>query len=151
MKGGAFDPAKPGTYVRQFGAFKQRLYKLIYSQDDTNNTYTLDFTQAGFTTGILAPFLTSDKYIEMLTNGLKVSSAEDKHLIKYIITNLFDGGLDGVKSRKLELTQPISGGDIRIRVLDSSGSLFGDPVTIRSAQNKAEQIFIDIKDGINPV
>lgn len=153
VKGGAYaEPTMegvPAIFMRR--ALGSNLYKLTSIKQGNTIKHELDFSayDGGRFTNL---FISADKYIAILIEGLAVSQDVDKENIRLLITKLFEGGIQTVKQRKLIITESLDGnGSATIEITDSNNNPITNGKVIIQTPHRTFVYFLKTKkDEIMP-
>lgn len=150
LKGGLYND-NPGKFLRKSGFLSgnKTLYELEHSQDNNNDIYTLDFTKSDVGK-FLGMFMTANKFSKVLIDGLNTSDVNDKQNITDIINKLFENGIDGVKTRKLKITESKDADTVVDITLFDADNLEIMKIDVKGAQRKMGEFFKTLKDDIIP-
>lgn len=127
MKGGAYQGVGK-TYNRFKDGTDQILYKLNSKQYGEFIIYTLDFTDSNATFPGIPDFLIKKKYKSVFKSAFNVTQQDSIAIIDELIEKLFNGGIAGVKQRKIVLRDN-NDGTVNIILLQGDQEQFNRLIT----------------------
>ncbi len=153
MKGGVYTaPTTDGekaSFIRTSSG--TTLYQLTSTKQGTTIKHELDFSK--YDGGRFKSFfITADKYIDILIEGLAVTQDVDKENIRLLITKLFEDGIETLKQRKLIITESLDDkmSAATIEIIDSKNDPITGTVKIQTPKQKFVKFLIGKGDDIMP-
>lgn len=151
MKGGAYDKTK-SKFVRK-NMVGSPLYELTISRNSDNIVYTLDFSKVGtLASATLRAMRNSfiiNRYSDTFIGAFGIDDDVSKQAIRQIITELFDGGVAGAKTRKLIITERSS--DVDVKLTDMNENQTGNVVTFNKGVPSFEKFLMTLDDALMPI
>jgi hypothetical protein len=127
MKGGVYDPANKGPYIRRksiLGIGSTPLYRLkIDKTDPQYNKFELDFSVVtGFGDTVMSRRIETVKleYTRILTEIYPGISEVNIADIKEMIELLFQGGIPGAKTKKLQLEENNRTPEVIVKLINTA-------------------------------
>jgi hypothetical protein len=150
VKGGAYDPANNGPYIRvEKGS---PLYKLTKTQDQyENNIFEMDFSKVGALASGKMFFTNNDELINLYTDvlaGAYCVGPDSIANIALIIRKLFEGGVAGAKTRTLKITEMNENNFVKFELLQNGGII--EETSIKREIPKFENFLLRLGDKIMP-
>ena len=151
MKGGAYDNTK-SKFVRK-NMVGSPLYELTIARNPDDTVYTLDFSKVGrLASGTLLAMpnkIIINRYSDTFIGAFGIDEDASKESIRQIITELFNGGVAGAKTRKLIITERSS--DVDVELQDTAGSTIGTVVTFNKGVPSFEKFLMTLDDALMPI
>lgn len=129
VKGGAYDPANNGPYIRRksiLGIGSTPLYRLnVINTNEDYNTFELDFSVVtNFGSTLLSAGIEKVKaeYTRILSEMYPGISMIDLVNNKEIIDSLFMTGIPGAKTKKLQIMESKSSPEVVVSLIDTTNN-----------------------------
>lgn len=153
VKGGAYDPANNGPYIRvEKGS---PLYKLTKTQDQYgNNIFEMNFSKVGALASGKMFLTNNDELINLYTDvlaGAYCVGPDSIANIALIIRKLFEGGVAGAKTRTLKITEMNEINEnnfVKFELLQNGGII--EETSIKREIPKFENFLLRLGDKIMP-
>ena len=156
MKGGLYTDF--GTYNRYNTKYvegketPQIVYELTSRDDGTGNTvYNLNFKKSNATFTGIPDLAIKFKYKNIFKTAFKVTSSSSKKLIDEMIEKLFEGGIPGVKTRQLEITDMAENTFVSIKILEGESEIHSVSLEKGSTDVKFKDFLTSLGDEIMPI
>jgi hypothetical protein len=129
MKGGVYDPANKGPYIRRksiLGIGSTPLYRLkIDKTDPQYNKFELDFSVVtGFGDTVMSRRIETVKaeYTRILSELYPGISLDNMIQIKEMIDSLFEGGIPGAKTKKLQIEENNNTREVIVKLISTANN-----------------------------
>jgi len=154
VKGGAYDPNNNGPYIRRksiLGIGSTPLYRLIVlNEDGVYITFELDFSVVtGFGDFVLSAGIDKVKaeYTRILSEMYPGISLDDMGNIKDIIDSLFDSGIQGAKTKKLQIKENKGSAEVVVILINAADSSKIKEITLTRVYPSFKFFLSKLSDG----
>lgn len=152
LKGGKYEgPDK--TYKRTVGfrGMGGTLYELTIVNDKGNKTFKLKFSVASGAVTYAPVDVLIKTYSDTFIKAFQVT--DDSSKVQDIITQLFEGGIKGLKNRVLAITEPANGTTVTLVLLEgeNENTIATQNITKGSSKPLFEDFLLSLGDDIKPL